>query len=74
MKVLHMTGTSKLKRHTKENDKQGRPGLRSGAARQRKKTKLKEKVEREDQVMLRHAVKRSKSNQVMEIGFALRSG
>ncbi len=49
--------------------------LRLGAARQSKKTKMQEKVEKEDQGMQKHAVKvvteRCKISQVMVIGFAL---
>ena len=40
---------------------------RSGAARQSENTKTQEKVKRDDQGMLRHAVKRCKTSQVMRL-------
>ena len=46
--------------------------MTSGAARHKEKTKMQEKVKRDDQGMKRHAVKRCKTSQVMKIGFCVR--
>ena len=46
--------------------------MTSEAARQKEKTKMQEKVERDDQGMKRHTVKRCKTRQAMEIGFCIR--
>ena len=46
--------------------------MTSEAARQKEKTKMQEKVERDDQGMKRHTAKRCKTSQAMEIGFCIR--